>query len=109
MNPNIAKPDGVVLQHAPRRTQLSDFAALPMPTPATEINLIQTFADTKVIGLTINHENMTDAEVSAAIPLYERELGIPVTDALTRSPERLVEMVLSAFPQLEEKLTAGAR
>ena len=56
----------------------------PMPTPASEINLIETFADTKVIGLTINHENMTDAEVTAAITLYELELGIPATDALTR-------------------------
>jgi len=104
-----SRPDGVVLQHAPRRTQLSDFGELPMPTPATEINLIQTFADTKVIGLTINHENMTDTEVSAAITLYECELGIPATDALTRPPERLVEMVLAAFPELAEKLSAGAR
>lgn len=102
-------PDGVVLQHAPGRANRCDFAQMAMPTPATEINLIQTFADTKVIGLTINHENMTDAEVNAAITLYERELGIPVTDALTRSPERLVEMVLSAFGAFEEKLTASAR
>ena len=49
---------------------------------------------------------MTEAEVSAAIMLYECELGIPVTDALTRSPERLVEMVLAAFPQLAEQLVA---
>ncbi len=80
-----------------------------MPTPAAEINLIETFADTKVIGLTINHENMTDAEVSAAITLYELELGIPATDALWRSPEHLVEMVLGAFPELQEELPAGAR
>ena len=73
---------------------------MAMPSPATEINLIQTFADTKAIGLTINHENMTEAEVNAAIARYERELGIPAMDALTRSRERLVEMVLSAFPQL---------
>ncbi len=103
------RPDGVVLQHAPARTELSDFRGVPMPTPAAEINLIQTFAETKVIGLTINHENMTDAELDVAITLYERELGIVVTDALRRSPERLVEMVLVGFPQLEEKLTAGIR
>ena len=78
-----------------------------MPMPAAEIHLIETFSDTKVIGLTINHENMTDVEVSTAITLYQRELGIPATDALTRSPEHLVEMVLSAFPKLEEKLTPG--
>jgi uncharacterized NAD-dependent epimerase/dehydratase family protein len=102
------RPDAVVLQHAPGRINLGDFSQMAMPTPVDEINLIQTFADTKVIGLTINHENMTDAEVTAAIARYERELGIPATDALTRSPECLVEMVLSAFPELEEKRLAGA-
>lgn len=104
-----SRPDGVVLQHAPGRSRLADFPEEVMPTPAAEINLIQTFADTKVIGLTINHENMTDTEVSAAITLYEYELGIPATDALTRPPERLVEMVLAAFPELGEKLSTSAR
>jgi len=99
-------PDGVVLQHAPGRTHRCDFEQMAMPTPATEINLIQTFADTRVIGLTINHENMTEVEVDASITRYQSELGIPATDALTRSPERLVKMVVSAFPELEEKLTA---
>ena len=102
-------PHAVVLQHAPERTHRCDFQQMPMPLPATEINLLQTFSDTKVIGLTINHENMTDDEVDVAIVLYECELGIPATDSLTRSPERLVEMVIAAFPELEEKLTAGAR
>jgi uncharacterized NAD-dependent epimerase/dehydratase family protein len=101
-----SRPQGVVLQHAPARVRLGDFASVPMPTPASEINLIQTFADTRVIGLTINHENMTDAEVSAAIQRYQGELGIPATDALTRSPDRLVEMVLQAFPELTPGATA---
>ena len=79
-----------------------------MPTPATEINLIETFAKTTVIGVTINHENMSDAEVSSAILNYENELGIPTTDALTRSPVRLVEMVLGAFPGLAENLPVAA-
>ncbi|MBL1259810.1 MAG: DUF1611 domain-containing protein [Thiotrichaceae bacterium] len=97
-------PDGVVLQHAPGRSHRCDFEDMVMPTPASEINLIQTFAQTKVIGLTINHENMTDEQVGEAITRYEHELGIPATDALTRSPERLVEMVFAAFPALKEKL-----
>lgn len=71
-----------------------------MPDPSSEINLIETFANTRVIGLTLNHENMTDAEVSTAITRYEKELGIPASDALTRSPQRLVDMLLSAFPQI---------
>ena len=80
---------------------------MAMPSPATEINLIQVFANTRVIGLTLNHENMTDEEVIATITRYERELSIPTTNALTRSPERLVEMVFLAFPGL--KSVAGAR
>ena len=103
-----ACPDGVVLQHAPGRLSRCDFAEMPMPTPTTEIHLIETFAETKVIGVTINHENMSDAEVSSAIVRYENEFGIPTTDALTRSPERLVEMVIRGFPRLAEKLPAAA-
>ena len=95
-----SQPHGVILQHAPARKMLGDFPTVPMPTAASEINLIETFATTKVIGLTINHEQMTDAEVSAAIALYEVELGIPATDALTRPTDDLVAMVLKAFPEL---------
>lgn len=104
-----ACPAGVVLQHAPARTVLSDFPDVAMPTPASEIHLIETFADTKVIGMTINHEEMTDAEISAAIVVYERELGIPTTDALARPTDRLVEMVVRAFPRLQERLPVIAR
>jgi len=103
-----ACPDGVVLQHAPKREHRCDFPLMNMPTPATEISLIEAFAETTVIGVTINHENMSDAEVSSAILRYQNELGIPTTDALSRSPERLVDMVLGAFPKLGEKLPAAA-
>jgi len=66
-------PNGVVLQHAPRRGKRCDFEKMPMPTPASEINLIETFADTKIIGLTINHEKMNDSEVSVAITRYQQD------------------------------------
>lgn len=102
-------PDAVVLQHAPGRVARCDFDQMAMPSPASEINLIKTFADTRVIGLTINHEHMSDAEVSAAIDQYETELEIPTTDALARSPQRLLEMVFAAFPGLQEKLPVGAK
>ena len=103
-----ACPDGVVLQHAPGRKTRCDFPNMLMPMPATEINLIETFANTTVIGVTINHENMSDAEVSSSILRYEKELGIPTTDALSRPSEHLVNMVLTAFPELAEKLPAAA-
>jgi len=104
-----SNPNGVVLQHAPGRRTRCDFDHMLMPTPATEINLIETFSDAKVIGLTINHENMTDDEVDSAITHDELELGIPATDVLSRSPGHLVEMIIAAFPALAEKLPVVTR
>lgn len=103
-----SRPDAVILQHAPTRTMLGDFPDIKTPTPADEIALIESFADTKVIGLTINHEHMSDAEVTAAIIMYEAELGIPATDALTRPTDALVDIVLAAFPHLEVTAAASA-
>ena len=103
-----SRPQAVILQHAPGRDGLGDFAGTAMPTPASEINLLETFSDTRVIGLTINHENLSDAEISRAIVRYEAELGIPATDALTRPTDRLVEMVTLAFPALGAPAVAAA-
>lgn len=103
-----SQPQAVILQHAPARRQLSDFPFLPMPTPASEIRLIEAFAPTRVIGLTINHEGMDDAQLTAAMALYEAELGIPVTDAISRPAASLVAMVVRAFPELStERLRAA--
>lgn len=102
-------PDSVILQHAPGRQYRCDFEAMAMPTPRSEIDLIQSFADTRVIGLTINHENMNDDEVDDAIRQYQDELGIPVTDALSRPTEHLVQLVLSAYPHLARKRTVRAQ
>lgn len=102
-----ARPDGVILQHAPMRKTLGDYDHLPMPTAASEVALIESFAKTRVIGVTINHEGMSDAQLSTAIDEHELELGIPATDPLTRPIELLVEMVLQAYPSLRARVGLG--
>lgn len=95
-----SQAQGIILQHAPKRPHRCDFPDFPMPDAKSEIGLIEAFAETRVVGLTINHEAMTDAEVDLAIETLSRDLGIPVTDALTRPETLLTDMVLTAFPQL---------
>jgi uncharacterized NAD-dependent epimerase/dehydratase family protein len=95
-----SRPDGVIVQHAPKRKVLGDFPMMPMPTAASEITLIEAFAETRVIGVTINHEEMTEVELSASIAEHHLELKLPVTDPLTRPGSELVDMVLQAFPAL---------
>src|SRR4051794_2575135 len=102
-------PAGVILQHAPARTTVSDFPNVPMPTVVSEINLIETFAQTQVIGITINHEGMTDAEISVAIAGYEAVLDIPATDALARPTDALLDMVFRAFPTLAAEPAVASR
>ena len=80
-----------------------------MPTVASEVALIESFADTRVIGVTVNHENLTDAEIEAAIDEIELDLGVPATDPLTRPLYELVDMVVQAFPHLAERRASAQR
>ncbi len=100
-----SRPAGVIVQHAPGRRVLGDFPMIPMPDVASEVALIEAFADTRVIGVTVNHEHLTDAQITAAIDEIELNLGVPATDPLTRPLSNLVDMVLQAFPELSSTLT----
>lgn len=102
-------PDAVILQHAPKRKYRCDFDGMLMPTPSSEIALIEAFAQTKVIGLTLNHEDMTDNEISESMIEFEKTLGIPITDALARPSNLLVEMACASLPYLREKLSESVR
>lgn len=103
-----SQPDAVILQHAPKRAHRCDFPNMPMPTPASEIALIEAFADTNVIGLTLNHEDMSDAEISEAITRQSESLGLPVTDALSRPEAHLLAMVIAAYPGLQQGTPVAA-
>jgi uncharacterized NAD-dependent epimerase/dehydratase family protein len=104
-----SQPQAVILQHAPARSHRCDFPTMAMPDPAREIALIEAFADTRVIGVTINHEDMTEADLDAAITRYRRDLALPVTDALARPAADLVAMVLAACPGLRENRLEAAQ
>ncbi|MFA0343694.1 DUF1611 domain-containing protein [Vibrio sp. 10N.222.54.C3] len=97
-------PTGVILQHAPKRLYRSDFPDCPMPSIASEINLIETFSNTNVIGLTLNHEDMSLDETRSVIDTYTTEFGLPVTDVLSQPVEHLLHIVTSAFPIIASKL-----
>ncbi|GHA44180.1 hypothetical protein GCM10008927_06190 [Amylibacter ulvae] len=97
-----SQPDAVILQHAPKRVHRCDFPNMSMPDPADEIALIESFANTKVIGLTINHENMTKSEVKQAITDYTLKLDMPVTDVLIYPPAHLLNVIVRAYPALRK-------
>jgi uncharacterized NAD-dependent epimerase/dehydratase family protein len=95
-----SQPHAVILQHAPKRIFRCDFPQMPMPDLSAEISLIEAFSSAKVIGLTINHEEMTDFEIDKTIAAYSFNFSLPVSDALSRSQEQLAELVLASYPEL---------
>ncbi|WP_380055516.1 DUF1611 domain-containing protein [Falsihalocynthiibacter sp. SS001] len=103
-----SQPDAVILQHAPKRKHRCDFPTMPMPSAANEIALIEAFANTKVIGVTLNHEGMSELEITDTIAVQSRELDLPVTDALSRPVSHLLSMVLTAYPSLQQRVPAVA-
>ncbi len=103
-----SQPDAVILQHAPKRAHRCDFPNMPMPKPASEIALIEAFADTKVIGVTLNHEGMSEVEITDTIAAQSQKLGLPVTDVLSRPVSHLLAMIVAAYPGLHQSTPAAA-
>src|SRR5213592_408312 len=86
---NAAMPSGIVMMHAPARATRSfrrDVAAWPMPTVGDEIEWLQFYTRPigggNVVGIGINHENMTRDEVDVTVRTYEQKYGVPTADPL---------------------------
>lgn len=99
-----AVPGAVILQHPPKRKNHADYPDLPMTTLDYEIELMELFSNTKVIALTINHEDMTDAELTSTISEYESKYKRPTTDVLKHGCDKLVQSIFATFPKLQDQL-----
>ena len=97
-------PDAIILQHAPERKMLGDYPNLPMPTVTSEIEMIESFSGSKVIGLALNHENMTKELMETTIEDYEERYELPVTDVLIKGADKLIDGIVASFPELKEKI-----
>lgn len=95
-----AMPKAIILQHPPKRINHCDYPNIPMPTLESEIELIEVSSKSPVIAITINHEDMTDAEVEATIVEYEYKYELPTTDVLKFGCDKIVEKLFDVFPEL---------
>ncbi|MGL1893090.1 MAG: DUF1611 domain-containing protein [Spirochaetaceae bacterium] len=98
-----AAPGAIIVQHPPKRTHVGDYPFMPMPTLESEINLIEVFSKSKVVAITINHEDMTDLEVDNIVTEYEETYKLPTTDALKHGCDKLVKQIFNVFPNLSKE------
>ncbi|MBI5000734.1 MAG: DUF1611 domain-containing protein [Euryarchaeota archaeon] len=88
-------PSGIVLQHAPKRTTRNYHPELKLPMAGIERErmLIEAFSGSKVVALTINHEQMTRGEVERTAEEWEKKYGLPACDPLWQGCGKLVEAI----------------
>ncbi len=95
-----AMPKAIILQHPPKRRNRCDFPKIPMPTLESEIELLEVFSRSKVIAITLNHENMTDNDIEQTINSYEEKYKLPTTDVLKYGCDKIIESLYVKFPEL---------
>ena len=95
-----ANCDAIIIQHPPKRNYRCDFPTIPMPELETEIELNEVFSKSKVIAITINDEDMTDAELKNTIEEYEDRYKLPATNVLKYGCDKIIKKIYEVFPEI---------
>ncbi len=95
-----AMPSALIIQHPPKRKNHCDYPGIPMPALGSEIELNEVFSNSKVIAITLNHEEMTDMELKKTIKEYEARYQLPTTDVLKYGCKKLIDRLTITFPSL---------
>ena len=96
-----SQPSGIILQHAPGREYRNfrkDELKLPMPDLENEIKMLEIFSESKVMAVTLNHENMSQGEVEDTDKQYEEQFEIPCCDVFRHGCEKLVTIIKKNLP-----------
>lgn len=88
------RPDGIILQHAPRRACYDGFPQYPVNTLEREIQILELLSQKPVIAITLNHEGMSDREIDETIEEYETRYKLPVTDTLKYGSDKIVRTIM---------------
>ncbi len=93
-------PSAILMIHAPARKTRSfrrDLVTWPMPTIEEEIEWLQFYTriagNGKVLGIGINHENMTRDEVEVTVRDYEAKYKLPTADPLWHGCRKFVDRI----------------
>lgn len=101
---SASSPNGVILQHAPKRrhrTFHDEEFHLPMDTLPSEIELVRYIAKCPLLGITINHSGMTEEEVQEIMAAYQNRYGVPCTDVLWFGADSIAKEIAIRFDLLK--------
>ncbi len=96
-----ARPDVVVLQHAPGRKEYDGFPGYPIHPLETQIRAIELLSGKPVVAIAINHESLDQSTVAEVCQEISKEIRLPACDPLLSGAGPLVAALQ---PYLEGKI-----
>jgi uncharacterized NAD-dependent epimerase/dehydratase family protein len=88
---------GFILVDAPKRPHLDGFPGYPMPDPRRVVTIAELLTEKKLIGVGLNHEHMTNVDLSNAKKKYHMMFHVPVSDPLTEGVGELVDALEAMY------------
>ncbi len=87
------RPDYVILQHAPRRTEYDGFPGYKLHPLEQQIDAIEMISGKKVIAITINHENMHHDEIKDECKKIFKITGLPTFDVMVHGVDKIIKLL----------------
>jgi len=87
------RPDYVILQHAPKRLEYDGFPGYKLHSLKEQINAIEVISGKKVIAITVNHEEMKEADIIPACKAITKETNLPAFDVLAHGADELISIL----------------
>jgi uncharacterized NAD-dependent epimerase/dehydratase family protein len=103
-----ARPDVIVLQHAPARREYDGFPGYPIQPLDHQIKALEIISGKPVVAVTVNHENLSAGQIPAACAEITRSTGLPAFDVLTDGAAGLAG-VLNPFIERKNDAVAPDR
>jgi uncharacterized NAD-dependent epimerase/dehydratase family protein len=104
-----ARPDIIILQHAPARAEYDGFAGFAMHPLERQIAALEMISDRPVVAITLNHEDLDPNEVPRICEQINAETGLPVFDVLRDGADGLAAVVASHVSTAQDNLGKGPR
>jgi len=84
---------GFTLQDAPGRPHLDGFPDYPMPDPMRVVKIAKLLSERPLVGISINHENLSREALEKAKVKYRKRFHVPVEDPVFDGVKELADAI----------------
>lgn len=94
-----ARPQGIVLQHAPARTDYDGFPGFPLAGVEREAEIIRLLCGAPLVAIALNHEALTPADLRRHRESLRERFRVPCCDPLLDGVEPVIAEIDRRFPR----------